>query len=164
MASLPGTSSARATSRLRQSPVVTRWIASLSAEKACACVATEPADRMGSSCSRERSGLILGGRSTVGHVALDHVIGVRIPASQPAFARLRRASARSARLSRADVPVASSSREGCLAEAPQLQRSEGGRHFLSTNSMASYAETAYDRCLRLQISADLARLKRCDHL
>src|SRR6188474_1694605 len=26
---------------------------------------------------------ILGGRSTVGHVALDHVIGVRIPASQP---------------------------------------------------------------------------------
>jgi hypothetical protein len=25
----------------------------------------------------------LGGRSTVGHVALDHVIGVRIPASQP---------------------------------------------------------------------------------
>ena len=34
----------------------------------------------------------LGGRPTVGHVALDHVIGVRIPASQPsAFARsLRR--------------------------------------------------------------------------
>ena len=27
---------------------------------------------------------LLGGRSTVGHVALDHVIGVRIPASQPA--------------------------------------------------------------------------------
>ena len=26
---------------------------------------------------------ILGGRSTVGHVALNHVIGVRIPASQP---------------------------------------------------------------------------------
>lgn len=26
---------------------------------------------------------VLGGRSTVGHVALDHVIGVRIPASQP---------------------------------------------------------------------------------
>ena len=26
---------------------------------------------------------LLGGRSTVGHVALDHVIGVRIPASQP---------------------------------------------------------------------------------
>ena len=29
---------------------------------------------------------LLGGRSTVGHVALDHVIGVRIPASQPASA------------------------------------------------------------------------------
>ena len=28
-------------------------------------------------------GTLLGGRSTVGHVALDHVIGVRIPASQP---------------------------------------------------------------------------------
>src|SRR5437867_5241308 len=27
--------------------------------------------------------LVLGGRPTVGHVALDHVIGVRIPASQP---------------------------------------------------------------------------------
>ncbi len=26
---------------------------------------------------------MLGGRSTVGHVALDHVIGVQIPASQP---------------------------------------------------------------------------------
>ena len=34
----------------------------------------------------------LGGRSTVGHGALDAVIGVRIPASQPDFARLRRAS------------------------------------------------------------------------
>ena len=27
--------------------------------------------------------LVLGGRPTVGHVALDHGIGVRIPASQP---------------------------------------------------------------------------------
>ena len=33
---------------------------------------------------------LLGGRSTVGHVALDHVIGVRIPASQPDFARASR--------------------------------------------------------------------------
>src|SRR4029079_19167190 len=32
----------------------------------------------------------LGGRPTVGHVALDHVIGVRIPASQPFFASTRR--------------------------------------------------------------------------
>lgn len=30
-----------------------------------------------------RASAALGGRSTVGHVALDHVIGVRIPASQP---------------------------------------------------------------------------------
>ena len=52
-------------------------------KKACACVAAERADRIGSSCPRELRGLILGGRSTVGHVALDHVIGVRIPASQP---------------------------------------------------------------------------------
>jgi hypothetical protein len=29
------------------------------------------------------AGPSVGGRSTVGHVALDHVIGVRIPASQP---------------------------------------------------------------------------------
>jgi hypothetical protein len=29
--------------------------------------------------------LALGGRPTVGHVALDHGIGVRIPASQPSF-------------------------------------------------------------------------------
>ena len=36
----------------------------------------------------------LGGRPTVGRMPLEHVIGVRIPASQPAFARLRRASAR----------------------------------------------------------------------
>ena len=32
---------------------------------------------------------LLGGRSTVGHVALDHVIGVRIPASQPTLAHIR---------------------------------------------------------------------------
>jgi hypothetical protein len=30
-----------------------------------------------------RCSLTLGGRPTVGHVALDHGIGVRIPASQP---------------------------------------------------------------------------------
>ena len=35
---------------------------------------------------------LLGGRSTVGLRALDADIGVRIPASQPDFARLRRAS------------------------------------------------------------------------
>ena len=34
--------------------------------------------------------LLLGGRSTVGHVALDHVIGVRIPASQPITATRRK--------------------------------------------------------------------------
>ena len=50
------------------------------------------------------------------HRSLDHVIGGRIPASQPAFARLRRASARSAL--RADVSRSESrTREGCLAEA-----------------------------------------------
>jgi len=39
--------------------------------------------RIGGSCPFNIRGLLLGGRSTVGHVALDHVIGVRIPASQP---------------------------------------------------------------------------------
>src|SRR6187455_29201 len=48
----------------------------------------------------ERARRTLGGRSTVGHGALDAVIGVRIPASQPAFARLQRASAGSPRLAR----------------------------------------------------------------
>ena len=40
-------------------------------------------DTIGGSCPAEICGLILGGRSTVGHGALDAVIGVRIPASQP---------------------------------------------------------------------------------
>ena len=40
------------------------------------------------SCCYNRSfHLPMGGRSTVGHVALDHVIGVRIPASQPIASR-----------------------------------------------------------------------------
>jgi hypothetical protein len=39
---------------------------------------------------------VLGGRPTVGRMPLEHVIGVRIPASQPSFARLRRATARQA--------------------------------------------------------------------
>src|SRR5690348_5799601 len=47
-----------------------------------ACVPEERAGTLTDSCPRGR-GQILGGRSTVGHVALDHVIGVRIPASQP---------------------------------------------------------------------------------
>ena len=64
---------------------------------------------------------LLGGRSTVGHHALDAVIGVRIPASQPAFARLRRASARSA-ASRPRTQASSPTREGCLAEAARSER------------------------------------------
>ena len=40
-------------------------------------------DTIGGSCLPARARLILGGRSTVGHGALDAVIGVRIPASQP---------------------------------------------------------------------------------
>ena len=54
---------------------------------AAACVAEEPAGRIRDSCfcgTRQ----ILGGRSTVGHGALDAVIGVRIPASQPAPSEL----------------------------------------------------------------------------
>src|SRR5262245_20187030 len=58
---------------------------------------------------------MLGGRSTVGHVALDHVIGVRIPASQPDFARLRRASSGPA--SGWPYPSESPSGEVCPAEA-----------------------------------------------
>jgi hypothetical protein len=52
-----------------------------------ACVGVEPVARMRSSCPRRSSRLILGGRSTVGHGALDAVIGVRIPASQPLRSR-----------------------------------------------------------------------------
>ena len=40
---------------------------------------------MRSSRRRSTPRLALGGRPTVGHVALDHGIGVRIPASQPIF-------------------------------------------------------------------------------
>ena len=68
----------------------------------------------------------LGGRSTVGHGALDAVIGVRIPASQPAFARLRRASARSARTARRRADE-SPPGEGCLDEARAA--GEVGPHF-----------------------------------
>src|SRR5688500_15093953 len=58
---------------------------------------------------------ILGGRSTVGHRALDAVIGVRIPASQPASAH----ASRELRLGRLLSPSAKehSTREGCLAGA-----------------------------------------------
>jgi hypothetical protein len=60
--------------------------------------------------------LLLGGRSTVGHVALDHVIGVRIPASQPYFVQVGRLAA--------DVPEASAQTgEGRLADP--AQRAEG---------------------------------------
>ena len=38
---------------------------------------------IGVSCPSSAPTLVLGGRPTVGHVALDHGIGVRIPASQP---------------------------------------------------------------------------------
>ena len=62
-----------------------------------ACRSPQAPDTIGGSCPAEFRGLIrlrcyaasarqvLGGRSTVGHGALDAVIGVRIPASQPIF-------------------------------------------------------------------------------
>jgi hypothetical protein len=57
---------------------------------------------------------VLGGRSTVGHGALDAVIGVRIPASQPAFAHA---------CPKTYVSYGSAgSGEGCLAEAAQPRR------------------------------------------
>jgi hypothetical protein len=65
---------------------------------------------------------MLGGRSTVGPVALNHVIGVRIPASQPDFAR----PTGELRLGK-QVPTTEASgqtREVCLAEAREA--SEGG--------------------------------------
>ena len=46
-------------------------------------VAAQPCVRGGRADILGVSACLLGGRSTVGHVALDHVIGVRIPASQP---------------------------------------------------------------------------------
>ena len=49
-----------------------------------------------------------------------------------------------------------SSREGCRAEAPQANAAERRRtSFLLSKPDGPYAETAYDECLLLQISADL---------
>jgi hypothetical protein len=48
-----------------------------------ACLRRKGAATIGSSCVAQKRCLVLGGRSTVGHGALDAVIGVRIPASQP---------------------------------------------------------------------------------
>ena len=53
------------------------------AETRAPCVVARWEIKIDGSCVTGNRGLILGGRSTVGHVALDHVIGVRIPASQP---------------------------------------------------------------------------------
>src|SRR5678816_4214756 len=53
-----------------------------------ACRSLQAPDTIGGSCPVEICGRSLGGRSTVGHGALDAVIGVRIPASQP-FASVR---------------------------------------------------------------------------
>ena len=51
--------------------------------RAAPCVVETEEIKIDGSCPTRKRGLLLGGRSTVGHVALDHVIGVRIPASQP---------------------------------------------------------------------------------
>ena len=67
----------------------------------------------------ERARRTLGGRSTVGHGALDAVIGVRIPASQPAFARLEVSELRLA--GKAGQFTTSLCTQGCLAST-QLRR------------------------------------------
>ena len=48
-----------------------------------ACRSRLRAAIIGSSCPFDAPRLVLGGRPTVGHMPLEHVIGVRIPASQP---------------------------------------------------------------------------------
>jgi hypothetical protein len=63
---------------------------------------------------------MLGGRSTVGPVALNHVIGVRIPASQPAFAHTSRELRLGKQVSVSSYSLAHANartREGCLAVA-----------------------------------------------
>jgi hypothetical protein len=95
-----------------------------------------------------RGSPVLGGRSTVGHVALDHVIGVRIPASQPAFAH----ASRELRLGK-QIPDIRSERtvgEGCLAEAragvrgePEARAKADPRHRLEP----SHATTLSSRLL-----------------
>jgi hypothetical protein len=83
---------------------------------------------------RPRPPSVLGGRSTVGHGALDAVIGVRIPASQPAFARLRRATARL-------TPYLCEPREGCRAEAAQPRR-RAARQARRADSSIAFAHRA----------------------
>ena len=50
---------------------------------------SEPGGYNWSSATVRRARLVLGGRSTVGHRALDAIIGVRIPTSQPIPSQLR---------------------------------------------------------------------------
>jgi hypothetical protein len=93
---------------------------------------------------------LVGGRPTVGHMALNHGIGVRIPASQPAFARPSGELRLGRRATHADMPRTSPpSGEGCLAEAakprrrtavsacPNLFEREASAYFLNLIALSS---------------------------
>ena len=77
---------------------------------------------------------VLGGRPTVGRMPLEHVIGVRIPASQPDFARLRRASSGQASLRTRSLSRRSSR---------MIRRAKADSQFLQRRTGSPSAETAY---------------------
>jgi hypothetical protein len=105
---------------------------------------------------RQERRIVLGGRSTVGHVALDHGIGVRIPASQPDFARasreLRLGRRASAPTYRSELPDTG---EVCPAEAAPKRASLPEALRRRTHSCALTNEAA-------QISPNSAELRRTE--
>jgi hypothetical protein len=121
----------------------------------CSCSAgVEPLQsEVPASPARARN--VLGGRSTVGHGALDAVIGVRIPASQPAFARLERARASARPAKPAQFTSETLWARGCLAVARAA--SGGGPPLPSTH----FAFLSVSRpCRRFSQGVSGSRLQR----
>ena len=96
-----------------------------------------------------RRGHPLGRRSTVGHRALDAVIGVRIPTSQPASARLRRATARPAR----PATSAATSQGWSYTREARLAVARAQRERRRTLALSSTSPTLPDRKICNALSA-----------
>jgi hypothetical protein len=103
--------------------------------RSCSCLCAGRSGRLEVPACQVRP--LLGGRSTVGHRALDAVIGVRIPASQPDFARasreLRLGRLRRPRRKRAAPHAKAVSPKRRQSQRQLRRRREGGpqphRHF-----------------------------------
>ena len=120
-----------------------------------ACRSPQAPDTIGGSCPAEICGRSLGGRSTVGHGALDAVIGVRIPASQPDFARpsgeLRLGRPLRGRRTRSERSVRRSlSRRSGVAAKADLHRASGAgrttKRDTITRRLSRRSRTAVSAC------------------